>query len=49
MVSAYSWLAEQNTRIYGHFAVAASVILTRYRTKLRRQMNERDVVRSAVA
>ena len=25
-------------------AVAASVVLTRYRTKLRRQMNERDVV-----
>lgn len=27
-------------------AVAASVILTRYRTRLRRQMNDRDVVRS---
>ena len=37
-------LYEDHNAEYLLCVVSASVVLTRYRTKLRRQMNERDVV-----
>lgn len=45
VMAAYGKLEWENTRVYadGATTVSASVVLTRWRTKLRRAMNDRDI------
>lgn len=42
--SSSNYFIEEDNHVNPIYLVAASVIITRWRTKLRRQMNDRDVV-----